>query len=217
MQDFDSTEEITLEQIEIFDAPAAAQALQARAGEARGKLKKLEDEAQKRGYRRAAGQRPEIAMRQKFRSAQPVRPPAGEQGAAVQDLQIDISLRALEKPNSQDQAAIATVTATAGSHTEVYDMLLEAPNGDFAKAREFEVNERDQLVAANSWWTAARSCAIGKCGSVCIGALVACSGTWAAYLLCVAAACGGCWVRCAACATCNCRWWCKWATGCCHQ
>jgi hypothetical protein len=33
----------------------------------------------------------------------------------------------------------------------------------------------------------------------------------------VAAACGGCWVWCAGCATCDCSWWCRWATaGCCE-
>ena len=132
-------EEITLEQIEVLDASAAAQGLEARMGQAQGKLKKLDEEGQRRGYRRATGPRSEIGIRERFRAARPVRPPAGEQGAPVQELQFEVSLRALEKPNSQDQAAIATVTATAGQNTEVYDLLLEAPGGNFAQAREFKV------------------------------------------------------------------------------
>ena len=204
----------TLEQTEVLDAAAAGRGLQARMAEPQGKLKKLEDEATKRGYRGATGPNAEAGLRQKYRANQPVKPPPGQQGPPVQEMDFDLSLRALEKPNSQDQAAIATVRVTAGQNTQQYDLLLEAPGGDFAKAREFKV-ENDQVVPANSWWTAARRCVTGSCTSVCVGALFTCSGTWAAYLLCLAAACGGCWVRCAACASCDCSWWCRWAAGCC--
>ena len=206
----------TIEQTEVLDAAAAGRGLQAAMNQPQGKLKKLEDEAGKRGYRRAAGPHAQAGLRQRFKANQPVKPPAGEQGAPVEDMEFDLSLQALEKPNSQDQAAVATVTVTAGQNTKQYELLLEAPGGDFAKAREFKV-ENDRVVPANSWWTAARTCVVSGCTSVCVGSLVACTGTWAAYLLCVAAACGGCWVRCAACATCNCRWWCRWAARCCHQ
>jgi hypothetical protein len=212
----DEQVEITLEQTEILDEAAAGRGLQASMDLPRGRLKKLQDEAQKRGYRASNKPRSSVGLRQRFRAARPVRPPAGEQGAPVQELQYEMSLRTLEKPNSQDQAAIATVTVTAGQNTEQYDLLLEAPGGNFAQAQEFKV-ENDQVVPAQSWWTAARSCVTRSCTSVCVGSLVTCSGTWAAYLICVAAACGGCWVKCAACATCNCKWWCRWATGCCRQ
>ncbi len=54
----------------------------------------------------------------------------------MQELEFELSLTALEKPNSQDQAAIATVTITAGQNSEAYDFLLEAPGGNFAQGRE---------------------------------------------------------------------------------
>lgn len=207
---------IVFEQTELLDDTAAVQRFEAGLAQAPGKLKKLEDEAKKRGFKPSTGPKSSLALRHKFRAEKPVKPPQGEHGTPVQELQFDISLRAFEKANSDDQAAVATVTVTAGQNSDQYDLLLEAPAGNMAKAREFKV-EGDKIVPANSWWSAARSCVTSKCGSVCVGSLITCSGSWAAYLLCVAVRCGGCWVRCAACSSCNCRWWCKWATGCCHQ
>jgi hypothetical protein len=210
-------EDLELEQTEVLDAAAVTQGLDARLRQPRGRLKKLEDEARGRGYRPAGGPKGEVGLRQKFRTKKPVHPPQGQQGGAVREVSFDFSLRALEKPDSLDQAAVATVIVRAdGDRTDEYDLLLEAPGGNFAQAREFKV-ENDRVVPANSWWTAARDCATSTCGSVCVGALLACSGTWAAYLLCVATACGGCWAGCAGCATCNCRWWCRWPVGCCRQ
>jgi hypothetical protein len=210
--------DIELEQIEFLDAPTAALGIQRRLAQPPGfvALRRLDEEARARGYRPVTGPGAEFGLRQRIRSRVPVHPPAGETGAPLQELQFELSIRALEKGDSEDQAAIATATITAGQYTEELDLMLEARGGNFARAREFKV-ENDRLVPANSWWTAARSCVLSGCSSVCVGSLISCSGTWAAYLLCVAAACGGCWVRCTACATCNCRWWCRWATGCCHQ
>jgi hypothetical protein len=209
---------LELEQIEILDAQAAALGMQRRMARPQGftALSRLDDEARGRGYRPATGPGGEFGLRQRFRSRVPVHPPGGEAGAPVQELQFEMSLRALEKGDSEDQAAVATVTMTAGQNTEEYDLMLEARGGNFAQAREFKV-EHDRVVPTNSWWTAARSCVSSTCGSVCVASLVSCTGTWAGYLLCVAAACGGCWVRCAACATCDCRWWCRWGASCCHQ
>jgi hypothetical protein len=204
----------SLEQTEVLDEAAAERSLEASLNQPQGRLKKLEDEATRRGYKRAAGPNAQVGIRQKLRANRPIQPPAGVQGAPVQELQFDVSIRALEKPNSRDQAAIATVTVTAGQNTVQHEVLLEAPRGNFAQGREFKV-ENNQVVPANSWWSAARRCVVGRCSSVCVGSLATCSGTWAAYLLCVAAACGGCWVRCAGCASCDCRWWCRWGVGCC--
>jgi hypothetical protein len=208
--------EIRFEQTEILDAQAVAPTIQKRMTEAHGKLKKLDEEATKRGYKKATGEKAQFGLRQTFRAAKPVspKPSKGEQGEPVQELQVELSLSALEKANSKDKAAIATITLTAGKNREAYDLLLEAPDGDFANAREFKV-ENDQVVPAESWWSATRSCLTRNCAAACIGALITCSGTWAAYLACVAVICGGCWARCAACASCDCRWWCRWATGCC--
>lgn len=209
--------EMTLEQIEMLDTQAVDQSLQKRLAAPQGKkLQKLDEEAKKRGYKKAAG-KADVGMRHKFKASKPVPPPAGTSGQPVQEVEFEMSFTALEKPNSEDQAAIGTVRVTAGQNTEEYDMLLEAVDGDFEDVREFKI-ENDKIVPANSWWTATRTCITGgKCGTVCIGALVACSGTWAAYLLCLASTCGLCYGKCAACGTCNCRWWCKWAAGCCRQ
>jgi hypothetical protein len=210
--------DLEMEQTEFLDASAAASAMQRRLAKPQGfaALKRLDEEAQARGYRAATGPSAEFGLRYRVRSRVPIRPPEGEEGAPVQDVHFELTVRALEKPDSEDQAAIATAMVTAGQHSEEQDIFLEARGGNFARAREFKV-EGDRVIPTNSWWTAARDCVLHRCGSVCVGSLVSCSGTWAAYLACVAVACGGCWVTCAACATCNCRWWCRWAPGCCHQ
>jgi hypothetical protein len=208
---------MVLEQTELLDDQAVAASLGRLMADPRGKdLQRLDGEARRRGYRKATGPQAQIGLRQRFKADKPVRPPKGVQAQPVQEVEFEISLSALDKSDSEDQAAIVTVRVNAGQNTEQYDMLLEANDGDFEDVREFKV-ENDQIVPAKSWWTATRNCITSRCGAICIGALVTCSGTWVAYLGCVAAACGGCWATCAACATCNCRWWCKWAAKCCRQ
>jgi hypothetical protein len=209
--------EIVFEQTEVLDEAESARDLEARLSAAPGKLKKLEDEATKRGYKAETGPRSTVAIRHKVRAAQAVKPPAGEQGAPVKEVQFEVSLRSYKKAGSKDTAAVGTMTVIAGQTRDEYDVLLEAPGGNMGKAREFKLHGNN-VVPANSWWTAARGCVTSKCGSACIAALTTCPPTsWAAYLLCLAARCGGCWVKCAACASCNCRWYCKWATGCCRH
>lgn len=208
-------QDLVLEQTELLDLPETSKRIDERINK-KGKLQKLEAEAQRRGFKPLKGPKGELGIRQKFRSRKPVQPPADVKSEPVQDLEFQITLRTLTKEKSQDQAAIATLTITAGTNSEEYDLLLEAPSGNFAQASEFMM-EGDQVVLAHSWWSAVRSCLISKCGSVCVGALFACGGTWVAYLGCVAAACGGCWARCLACASCDCSWWCRWAAGCCDR
>jgi hypothetical protein len=208
--------EIILDQTEILDARTVGQGLQKRRGQAKGKLKKLDDEARKRGYKPKTGPRAQFGLRQKYRAREEVKPGPGEKGSPVQELTFELSLSELEKDNSTDQAAIATVRIEAGDNVEEYDMFLEALDGDFLDAREFMV-EKDKVVLANSWWSATRTCLTSTCASACVSSLITCSGAWSAYLLCVAGICGGCWAKCTACATCDCRWWCRWAAGCCRQ
>lgn len=126
-----------------------------------------------------------------------------------------LSLQSYSKAGSGDEAAVAVITITSGKESDTYRFSLVAPKGDFRNAVERRVDARNTVRLANSWWSRCKACLKKKCIAVCLGALVTCSGTWAAYLACVAAACGGCFVACAACAACNCRWWCKWAAGCC--
>jgi hypothetical protein len=60
-------------------------------------------------------------------------------------------------------------------------------------------------------------CVRSKCASACLGAITGCAGVFPVYLKCLVVACGVCAVKCGACATCKCRFWCKWAAGCCKD
>jgi hypothetical protein len=210
-----ATFQIMLEQIEVLDAPTAAQGLQRRRTDPKGRLNKLDDEVKRRGYKKLAGPDAEIGVRQKFKANRPIRPFGGGTGAPVQNIDYEMTVSALEDPNSDEQVAIATVSIGAGQNTETYDMMLVA-DPDFEVIQEFMV-ENDQVVTANSWWSAARHCVINKCGSTCVGALSTCSGNWVLYLGCLLLKCGGCWVKCSTCSSCNCKWWCRWASGCCRR
>lgn len=191
---------------------------------AKGPLQMLYDEATRRGYRyesaqaEQGGQRTptQLGLRQVSRAREQVQPDSDDRGSSVQETRFELYIRALEKPDSRDQAALINVSIQAGENTEEYNLLLEAPGGYFLDTREFMV-ENDRVVPAFSWWSAFKNCLTSRCGTSCLGALVACSGTTAGYVACVIAACAGCGVKCAACATCNCKWWCRWAPGCCRR
>lgn len=207
---------IMLEQTELLDPVAVTAALKGRLERAGTPSQKLAQEAARRGYKVRTGAKAELGLRQKYRADTPVKSPKGVAGPAVQEIEFELLVRSFGKAGTKDEAAVATVTISAGANRETYEMLLEAPGGNFAKGLE-SIVVGGQVLPAKSWWTATKTCLRNKCASVCVGALVTCGGTWAAYLGCVAAACGGCFARCAACASCDCRWWCKWGTGCCNR
>ena len=125
------------------------------------------------------------------------------------------------KPGSKDAAAIAQVEVVAGGRSEVYSFSLIAPEGNFEMAEEYQVGETGGIVSvtkANSWWSCTKQRIKDKCGSACLSALTTCpTSSWVAYLGCLAVKCGGCFLKAGACCGCNCKWWCKWATGCCHR
>lgn len=127
----------------------------------------------------------------------------------------EIIVHSYMKAGSKDQAAIASVKIKAGDKSDTYHFLLIAPNGDFEKVQEFTLGQNDAVVPANSYWDRFRACLADKCGSACLSAIPTCSGTWTAFLWCLIRKCGTCVLRCTACAACDCRWWCKWAAGCC--
>lgn len=129
----------------------------------------------------------------------------------------DIQVRSYTKAGSKDAAAIGIVTVKSGQNKQTYKFSLRAPGGDFEKAEEFTVDQSNKVKKANSWWSRWTRCLRDRCATTCLGALTTCSGTWAAYLWCVVAACGTCVLRCVGCASCDCRWWCKWAVGCCSD
>lgn len=135
-------------------------------------------------------------------------------GPGVSSLTHEILLQGFSR--GEDQAAAGTVTVTAGPYTSDYSLLLEAPRGDINRMIERTVRGTE-LVLVDGWWDRFRRC-LGTCGGPCLAALGTCivAGALPAILACLAVSCGGCAARCSACATCNCRWWCRWAVGCCE-
>lgn len=131
----------------------------------------------------------------------------------------DLAMHAYEKPGSKDQAAVVTMTFRAGDNSETYHCMLVAPNGDFEKAQELTVGPNNAVIPTHSFWTRFLRCLSSKCGSACLGAIPTCQaadGSWTTFLWCLVTRCGSCVLRCAACAGCNCSWWCRWAAGCCE-
>ena len=167
-----------------------------------------------RGYKLLDTAEGAFSIKSTIKASGGMLPPRGEKGKAVET--VEFELVGMSATKGKDQGAVVTSVVRAGDNEVVYHFVLEAPGGDFRKAREFAV-EDGKVVAAHSWWTAWVGCLRNRCASTCLSALGSCSGTWSAYFWCVAARCGGCVLRCAACSTCDCRWWCRWATGCCDR
>jgi hypothetical protein len=185
-------------------------------------VQQLQTHARNQGYELATGEETAIGLQQRWEAQTPVTPPrsasadrAVSAAAPVRSLESRVVIQSLTKRDSpRDQGAIVVATVSDGRNTFTQQVLLIAADGNFMGAREFQVQE-GQLIETESWWSAIWACLLSKCGSVITGALVACSGTFIAYVGCVLAAAGGCGATCVACATCDCSWWCRWAAGCC--
>jgi hypothetical protein len=100
--------------------------------------------------------------------------------------------------------------------------IVEKPSGadvDPSSIRTIAVFRDGSLVTTDigalNIFSRLINCVKGTCASVCLGSLTACAGVFPVYLKCVAVSCGGCALKCGACATCNCSFWCRWAVGCC--
>jgi hypothetical protein len=202
------------ETVEIIDHPAAHKRFKDQLT-GRPDLKKLHDEARKRGYQPKDTAEETFAFRITSKASGGIRPPAAFAGGKpVQELEVELVGQSMTK--GRNQGAVATCTVKGGGNVETYDLLLEAPGGNFEKAQEWTI-EQGKVVEAHSWWSAWVGCLYSRCASTCLSALWQCAGTWTAYFWCVVARCGGCVLRCAACATCDCSWWCRWAAGCCDR
>jgi hypothetical protein len=179
-------------------------------------LKKLQDEAKKRGYQLKDTAEETFAFRTTAKASGPVKAPVGAAAAAapVQDVEVELVGQSVTK--GRNQGAVVTCTVKAGKQEVSYDFYLEAPNGQFERATEWTI-EGGKVVEARSWWSAWVGCLRSRCASACLSALWQCTGTWTAYFWCVVGKCGGCVLRCAACSTCDCSWWCRWAVGCCDR
>jgi hypothetical protein len=206
--------EFRAERIELLDRGRVRRDMRDRSGKNQD-LKRLGDEAQRRGGRRTERDEGVIGYRHTFEAAEPIRPPRGQKGGTITNLEFEIVVEEYET-DTADELAVGMSTIRAGDNEASYPLLLEAPRGAFLMAEEFIVVD-GAIETAESWWTAVTGCITRGCASVCTNSLTSCRGTWVEYLGCVAWNCGGCWVKCSACATCNCRWWCKWAAGCCSQ
>ena len=188
-----------------------------------GNVKALVSEASSRGYTPADSAKEVLGLRQTFESVIERKPSLSDLRVErdilrepVTKVEFEIGVQSFRKQRSNDQGAIVRAAISAGRNKEVYEMLLEARSGDFDDFTETTVDDNGKVVEAESWWTAFRGC-LPPCGPVCLRALVTCKGTWAQYIGCVLWHCIGCGAKCAGCATCNCRWWCRWGVGCCRQ
>jgi len=243
---------IAIDSVEVLDSRRVLEDFRGRL-QTRAPLKRLNEEARRRGYElinapeQAVGYRQIVQGTKEIRATQLI---AGEP-RVVSKVQFEIIGHSYARVASQDQGAVVSTTITTGEGAVTYDFLLDAPGGNFDKASEWVIAPTASLgaeapaaerpagayidmpsgamemggaaivsgdvIEAESWWSAFRTCLTHRCGSACLSALVTCSGTWAAYFWCLVAKCGGCVVKCAGCSTCDCRWWCKWAVGCCDR
>lgn len=182
------------------------------------RIRRLSDQAQQLGGRFEPVTENVVGYSYSVDATQPIRPLPGQRGAAVNTTEFEIQLQQYPS-DTADKLAVGIATARAGDNSASYPLLLEAPNGEFLAANEYTVIG-DRIEATRSWWTAITGCLTRQCVTVCANSLTTCwtsDSTWLQYAGCIAWNCGGCWLKCLACATCDCSWWCKWAAGCCSQ
>jgi hypothetical protein len=205
---------IASEMVELLDPLRISEDFSKRI--AKGAPKLLVEEGKRLGFTLVTDSKMAYGLRHTVRAIKAIEPPKGETGTPISEASFEIQVHNLIKSRSKEQAAIVSVTVRAGNNVETRDMLMHTTDGNFVKAKEYIVTD-NKVVLAHSWWTSTQKCIKSNCTMVCIAALLTCTGTWSAYLACLAVTCGTCWVKCAACVGCNCKWWCKWATGCCKQ
>ncbi|GAA2603448.1 hypothetical protein [Streptomyces tubercidicus] len=149
----------------------------------------------------------------------PLAPPEGvdDHRGSVNELDFHWMFNAYSAGTDQLAVGAVIVRANGGEYENIYALTLEAPNQNYTAVTETTV-QGGTLRVVDGWWDALTGCLGRDCGSVCLGAAISCPKVnWIAFLACLAGRCGGCIVKCAACATCDCSWWCKWAAGCCNQ
>jgi hypothetical protein len=207
---------IKLEKFEVLDAENALSELNSLSG-LHSDLQLLMNFTENAGFTEVAGSA--VGWQYTVEAAEDINPAGSDAaGPAVNSL----TARALFKGYTggggvaPSQLAVGTVTATAGTNETIEHISLEMAQSDFDRMIERQV-ENGALVVVDGWWDRFRGC-LGGCGGVCLAALGSCVGAGAlpAILGCLAIRCGGCAAKCAACATCDCSWWCRWAAGCCQ-
>lgn len=202
--------------VEMFDGTTALTKIETLS--TRAEVKTVLKLAQTRGFTPAG----KVADVQGFKRTYTSDKVIAEGGEQVTKLDYSFFAQNLVKAGSTDIAAMVVTTLNAPGVTkkpEIDVRFLVAPGGDVTKTVEMRYDAVTKgVISTNSWWTRLKACIKGSCSSVCAAALGTCTlASWAGYLQCLAIACGGCSAKCVACATCKCRWWCKWATGCCKD
>ena len=148
------------------------------------------------------------------------------QGKGGRTATTTIILQNYAKADTDEQAALALTTIfegspvgqTSGNRAASYAFALL---GNFEKPTEYRVDDQNNVVLAHSWWSCFLNTVRTRCARTCISALSTCSSirTFAGFINCVVrtTGCTGCVLAAMACCTCNCNFFCSWATGCCRN
>jgi hypothetical protein len=131
---------------------------------------------------------------------------------------LSVLVQDYSRPGSKELGAVAMITISSGGQADTYAFNVVSTGDDFKQVEEHLVDKNLNVVLAHSFWTCFVNSFTSRCSSNCASALVTCpTGSWAAYLGCLAVRCGLCAVRAFGCCLCDCSWWCRWAVGCCHR
>jgi hypothetical protein len=205
----DEEPNVKVREAKTLTKPDVSARLKAKLGQGNKKdedLKALAGDLEKKGYRAAAKLENHFGSETTYERAD------------KQTAKVTLLLQDYTKAGSKDQAAVGTITIATGERASTYAFSVVAPNGKFEDVVEQRVDEKTlRVVRANSLWSCFVARVKSKCVGTCIAALGTCSGSWAAYLGCLAVACGGCAAKAFGCCLCDCSWWCKWAVGCCDR
>jgi len=149
---------------------------------------------------------------------------SGEPEGADAEQSYELYLQEYSNPASEMTAALGRIVLrdSAGTYSNTYTFILEAPKADVSSIREHYVGGspgRLEIVEANSWWT----CIIGQLpeiGDECGSGITKCSPSATSivgYIGCVATNCGHAFSSASICCSCGCARWCSWAYGCCRM
>lgn len=149
---------------------------------------------------------------------------SGEPEGADAEQSYELYLQEYSNPDSDMTAALGRIVLrdSAGTYTNTYTFILEAPKADVSTIREYYVGGSPgklEVMEANSWWT----CIIGQLpeiGDECGDSINNCSPSATSivgYIGCVATNCGPAFSSASICCSCGCARWCSWAYGCCRM
>jgi len=139
---------IAIDSVEVLDSRRVLEDFRGRL-QTRAPLKRLNEEARRRGYElinapeQAVGYRQIVQGTKEIRATQLI---AGEP-RVVSKVQFEIIGHSYARVASQDQGAVVSTTITTGEGAVTYDFLLDAPGGNFDKASEWVIAPTASLGA----------------------------------------------------------------------